>query len=138
MKKITFLLRPMLAVVLLWSPFAASAQEIILAGWHDFSAGYGLYKWEGTPKPADEALSDVTGDLWGGNGSRDTWGSTDGTYGPSEPVGTSATNGTMSLRTDRPVFYFKVTNNSSTGLILNRLLFDFASVNGNSPQDLQL
>ena len=107
-------------------------------GWHDFSAGFKLYRWPGSAKPADQGLVNVTGNLWGGDGSRDTWGSTDGSYGPNEAVGSSVADGSMSLRTDRPMLLFSLSNNGSTSLSLQRIAFDFASVNNNSPQNLRL
>lgn len=110
----------------------------VLVGWHDFSAGFGLYKWSGSSKSADQSLGGLEGQLWGGNGSRDTWGSTDGTYGFTEPVGSSEIDGTMSLRTDRPELFFSLTNSSANSFSLQRVSFDFASVSNNAPQNLTL
>ncbi len=61
-------LNRLLTIAVLCSPCVTSAQETVLAGWNDFSAGYQLYKWSGSAKPADTSLSGVTGNLWGGDG----------------------------------------------------------------------
>ncbi|MGJ8695284.1 MAG: endonuclease/exonuclease/phosphatase family protein [Verrucomicrobiaceae bacterium] len=117
---------------------SGSAHEVILTGWHDFSAGYQFYRYSGSPKGSDAGLTGVTGNLWGGNGARETWGSTDGTYGPEVEVGDDATDGAMALRTDRDFLDFTVINGTGGSLQLSRVLFDFASVNGNSPRNLKL
>lgn len=116
-----------------------TAQDVVLAGWHEFS-GFQVHRFLNSAKSADTNLSEVSGLLYGGNGSR-AWGSTDGTYGASEAVGTSAKDGTMSLKTDtvnNSKLFFSVTNEGSSSLRLNRVLFDFASVSPNAPQNLQL
>ena len=117
---------------------AASHAEEILVGWHDFSSGRQVHRFLNSAKEADQSLLDVNGLLYGGNGSRDTWGSNDGSYGPTTPVGSTNVDGAMSLRTDRPLLSVSLTNNSTSSLSLSQIVFDFASVNGNSPQNLSL
>ena len=117
---------------------ASSGQEVILTSWHDFSEGYQFYRFSGTPKSVDAGLAGVAGNLWGGNGARDEWGSTDGTYGSTLPVGDMTTDGAMSLRTDRDFIDFTIINGTAGTLELSRVLFDFASVNGSSPRNLKL
>lgn len=116
----------------------ALAEESVLVGWHDFSSGHRIHRFLNSAKSPDQTLNNIEGGMWGGDGSRDTWGSTDGTYGPTELVETSNANGAMSLRTDRPLLQFFITNESAQSLALNRVEFDFASVNNNSPQNLRL
>ncbi|MEN8870333.1 MAG: endonuclease/exonuclease/phosphatase family protein [Akkermansiaceae bacterium] len=115
-----------------------SGEEVVLASWYDFSAGYQLYRYSGSPKGADGGVVNVRGNLWGGNGARETWGSNDGTFGATESVGSSAIDGGMALRTDRDFIDFTVINDTAGSLELSRVLFDFASVNGNSPRNLKL
>lgn len=133
-----FFLAQMFGVASLCLVSKASSEEVLLAGWHDFSAGYQLYRYSGTPKDHDDGLSGVVGNLWGGNGARQEWGSNDGTYGVEAAVGTNAPDGAMSLRTDRDFIDFTITNNTGGSLELGRVLFDFASVNGNSPRNLKV
>ena len=116
----------------------ALAEESVLVGWHDFSSGHRIHRFLNSAKSPDQTLNNIEGGMWGGDGSRDTWGSTDGTYGPTELAETSNANGAMSLRTDRPLLQFFITNESAQSLALNRVEFDFASVNNNSPQNLRL
>ncbi len=116
----------------------ALAEESVLVGWHDFSFGHRIHRFLNSAKSPDQTLNNIEGGMWGGDGSRDTWGSTDGTYGPTELAETSNANGAMSLRTDRPLLQFFITNESAQSLALNRVEFDFASVNNNSPQNLRL
>lgn len=116
-----------------------AAQDVVLVGWHEFT-GDQVHKFLNSAKPSDTSLTDVSGLIYGGNGSR-AWGSTDGTYGPSEAVGTSAKDGTMSLKIDtvnNSKLYFTVENNTAGNLVLSSIAFDFASVNNNSPQNLTL
>ena len=119
-------------------PVCVMAEEELLAGWHDFSAGFRLYLLEGSAKVADQSSSGVEGRLWGGDGTRDTWGSNDGTYGPRELVGSRSSDGAMSLRTDRPFLKFSITNNGAESLALGRVVFDFASVSNRAPQNFRL
>lgn len=117
---------------------ALSAEDVVLAGWYDFSSGHQHFKWPGSPKAAVSELDNISGSLWGGDGARHTWGSTDGTYGATELVGSSATDGSMSIRVDLPNVRFTVTNGSTRNIHLNKVVFDFASVNGNSPRNLSI
>lgn len=119
-------------------PFPAEASDDIVAGWNSIPGPRGSFKWSGTPLAGVSDLDSVTGSLWGGDGARDTWGSLDGTYGATKAVGNTTANGAMSLRTDRPELFFKVQNNSPHSVSLTRIVFDFASINNNSPQNLQL
>ncbi|MFC0016215.1 Ig-like domain-containing protein [Roseibacillus persicicus] len=126
-------------VVLLISSVGASAEEMILAGWHDFSGSYGAFRNQGSAKKADASYFKVSGSLWGGDGARvSAQGCNDGTFGESFPVGSAAIDGAMSVRTDSAGISFTVTNNSVRAIGLQRILFDFASINGNSPQNLTL
>ncbi|MEN8661205.1 MAG: endonuclease/exonuclease/phosphatase family protein [Lentimonas sp.] len=114
-----------------------AAQDVVLAGWHEFT-GFQLHRFLNSAKNADTGLPDVVGKLYGGNGSR-AWGSTDDTYGPSEAVGTSVKDGTMSLKTDtvnNSRLFVTVENNTAGNLVLSSLAFDFASVSSNAPQNL--
>lgn len=120
------------------TPTLVQASDEIVAGWNSIPGPRGSFKWSGTPLTAVSDLDLVTGSLWGGDGSRETWGSTDGTYGATKAVGSTTINGAMSLRTDRPELYFSVQNNSPRSVSLTRIAFDFASVNNSSPQNLQL
>ena len=116
---------------------ALGADDVVLAGWHEFT-GFQLHRFLNSAKSADTSPTDVSGLLYGGNGSRN-WGSTDGTYGLSEAIGTSMKNGTMSLKTDtvnNSKLYLSVTNNTAGNLVLSSIAFDFASVSRNAPQDL--
>lgn len=130
---IPFLLLSLFAVL---APIKLSAQDVVLAGWHEFT-GHQVHRFLNSAKSADTSLTDVEGLLYGGNGSRD-WGSTDGTYGPSEAIGTSVKDGTMSLRTNEPNLYLSVENNTTGNLVLSSIVFDFASVSSNAPQNLTL
>ena len=127
--------------MLLLSPLlfsTASGTERVLTGWYDFSAGHQLYRFSGSAKASDVGIAGVTGNLWGGNGARNEWGSNDGSYGSVPGVGTNEANGGMALRTDRDFMNFTVANGTGGSLELSRVLFDFASVNGNSPRNLKL
>lgn len=116
----------------------ASAAAERLAGWHDFDDGFQLYRTSGSPKSADEYLTGISATLYGGDGTRDTWGSTDGTYGTSIAVETSATDGSMSLKVNNPNLYLTVINNTGSDAVLEQIVFDLASVATSSPQDLTL
>ncbi|MCP5537401.1 MAG: endonuclease/exonuclease/phosphatase family protein [Akkermansiaceae bacterium] len=133
----TCLLRVSAALVVIAAARSA-AQDVILVGWNDFSAGYGLYQSSGSPKTSVGDLVGVTGNLYGGSGSRDTWGSTDGTYGPTVAVGHTSTNGATSIKVNNPNLYITVTNGTVGNLLLNSIQFDFASVAGSSPKNMQI
>ena len=134
----SFVCQRLIAATSLLLASLSFGQEILVAGWHDFSAGHQLYLYSGSPKGIDTGLTGVTGNLWGGNGARNEWGSNDGTYGATGAVGNTTVDGAMSLRTDRDFIDFTIINNTGGSLELNRVLFDFASVNGNSPRNLKL
>ncbi|MGJ8652428.1 MAG: endonuclease/exonuclease/phosphatase family protein [Opitutaceae bacterium] len=119
-------------------PFKLSAEDVVLTGWHDFSSAFQAHRASGDAKDSEGEIKNVTGKLWGGDGARDTWGSTDGTYGPTEAVGSTATDGAMSIRVDKDKVYFTITNGSTRNIHLSKVLFDFASVNGNSPRNLSI
>ena len=72
---------PLIAVALLAIAGSAPASTDILAGWHDFSSSYGLCKTSASTKSAGEYLGGISASLYGGDGSRNIWGSTDSTYG---------------------------------------------------------
>ncbi|MGJ8654020.1 MAG: tandem-95 repeat protein [Opitutaceae bacterium] len=114
------------------------ADDVVLAGWNDFSSAFKAFKFQSSPKAAVSDLDNITGSLWGGDGARDTWGSTDGTYGSTESVGNATVNGSMSIRVDLDKINFTITNNTGRNIHLNKVAFDFASVNGNSPQNLSI
>lgn len=131
--------RSFVLLLLALSAARLMAQDVVLTGWHLFT-GHQVHRFLNSAKNADTSLSGVSGQLYGGNGSRN-WGSTDGTYGPREVVGATARDGAMSLKTDtvnNSRLYFSVTNSGISSLALNRVLFDFASVSVNAPRDLQL
>ncbi|MDF7824757.1 M60 family peptidase N-terminal accessory domain-containing protein [Pontiellaceae bacterium B12227] len=138
----TFLNKPvqfkLLMVLSLLSAMYVSASSTIIAGWHDFNDAYGLYKTAASPKSADEYLGGITASLYGGDGTRDTWGSTDGTYGVLNAVETSATDGSMSHRTDKPNMYMTLVNNTGSDAVLESVVFDLASVLTSSPKDITL
>ena len=115
-----------------------AAEEVVLVGWNQFDGGSQLHRYANSAKTAVGEFRDITGIMYGGHGSRNTWGSTDGTYGSSKPVGSTATNGSMSLRISGNNLNFRITNGSKRNLYLSRIVFDFASVNGNSPRNLKL
>ncbi len=117
---------------------ALPAHADILAGWHKFNDGYGLYQTSASTKLADVYLSGLTATIYGGGGSRDTWGSTDGTFGASTAVGTSATDGAMGHRTDKLDIFMTLVNNTGSNVVLDSLVFDLASVSTNAPKDLAL
>ena len=106
-------------------------------GWHAF-AGNSAHRWAAFPKAAVSDFARISGKLWGGNGSRGGWGSTDGQYGASVAVGSSGADGAMSMRTDSGFLNFTVENGSTGAVTLSRILFDFASINNNSPRNLSL
>ncbi|MGE9270021.1 MAG: endonuclease/exonuclease/phosphatase family protein [Verrucomicrobiales bacterium] len=114
------------------------ADDVLLAGWSDFSSAHQAHKWLSGAKVAESDLDNVTGSLYGGDGARHTWGSTDGTYGPSQAVGNSVTDGSMSIRVDFSNVRFSISNGTKRNLYLGQIVFDFASVNGNSPQNLSI
>lgn len=116
----------------------AKASNQIIAGWHDFNDGWQLYRDSGSSKSADEFLTGISATLYGGDGTRDAWGSTDGTYGISNVVETSATDGAMSHRTDKPNIYLTLVNNTGSDAVLEQVVFDLASVSLNAPQELIL
>ncbi|MDP0490446.1 MAG: Ig-like domain-containing protein [Verrucomicrobiota bacterium JB023] len=116
-----------------------AADEVILAGWHDFSSAHQAHRYQNSAKEPDDAYPAVGGTLWGGNGSRNAnQGSNDGTYGGTFAHGSSSLDGAMSVRTDSAGITFTITNQGVRAIGLHRILFDFASINGNSPANLQL
>lgn len=122
---------------LLSSPLRA--QDQVLLSWHDFSEGFQIYLTAADAKSATSAdFRSVTGNMYGGKGSRDTWGSSDGTFGPATPVGTTAADGAMALRTNGNNLTFTITNGGKRNLYLSEILFDFASVSTNSPRNFNL
>lgn len=115
------------------------AQDQVLLSWHDFSEGFQIYLTAGTGKSStSENFRSVTGNMYGGKGSRDTWGSSDGTFGPALPVGTAAADGAMALRTNGNNLTFTITNGGKRSLYLSEIHFDFASVSVNSPKNFNL
>ncbi|BDS06497.1 hypothetical protein NT6N_15370 [Oceaniferula spumae] len=124
--------------VLFFCTVSLRADEVVLAGWHDFSSGDQAHKTESNAKAAISKLRDVSGSLWGGHGARHTWGSTDGTYGPTQPVDSSATDGSMSMRVDAPSLWFTVKNGTKRNIHLSKVVFDFASVSTNAPRNLSI
>ena len=114
------------------------ADEVVLAGWHDFSSAFKAHRFLSSAKNSVGEVKNVSGVLYGGDGARDTWGSTDGSYGPSETIGSTATNGAMSIRVDLDKVFFTIKNNTKRNIHLSKIVFDFASVNGNSPQNLSV
>lgn len=138
MRRIKLYLAPLLPFFSLIPTAGLQADDKVLAGWNDFSSAYAAHRAESGAKAAVGEVKNVSGSLWGGDGARHTWGSTDGTYGPSQAVGNTDTNGVMSIRIDRPTIQFSVKNNSTRNIHLSKVVFDFASINGNSPQNLNL
>ena len=119
-------------------PAHLQADDVVLAGWYDFSSAHQAHKGINSAKVAVGDIDNVSGSLYGGDGARHTWGSTDGTYGAEKPTGSSSVDGAMSIRMDLPNVRFTVRNNSKRNIHLNKLVFDFASINGNSPQNLNI
>lgn len=139
MKYLISPLKLLLVPLCLLQSLALWADDVVLVGWHEFT-GNQLHRFLNSAKSEDTSLTDVSGLIYGGNGSRD-WGSTDGTYGPSEAVGTSVKDGAMSLKLDtvnNSKLYFSVVNNTAGNLVLSSIAFDFASVSINAPKDLML
>ncbi|MGJ8655842.1 MAG: endonuclease/exonuclease/phosphatase family protein [Akkermansiaceae bacterium] len=118
--------------------FQAYAADKVLVSWHDFSAGFQLYLTSGTAKGSTSTFQSVTGKMYGGKGSRDTWGSTDGTYGSTEPVGSVAADGVMALRTNGNNLDFTITNGGKRSLYLSEIVFDYASISPNAPSEFEL
>jgi hypothetical protein len=128
----------LIAAMLVACAGTATAANTVLAGWHDFSAGYALYKYASSTKAPDEYMSGISAFLYGGQGTRNAWGSTDGTYGSSYAVETSATDGAFAGRADLPNIYITFINNTSDDVTLDSIVFDLASVSTDAPQDLAL
>ena len=127
-----------LGALCLSSSPAVRADEVVLAGWHDFSSAFQAHRFLGSAKNSIGEVKNVSGVLYGGDGARNTWGSSDGTYGPNETIGSSATNGAMSIRVDKDKVFFTIKNNTKRNIHLSKIVFDFASVNGNSPRNLSV
>lgn len=127
-----------LALCALLSASALKGQEVVLAGWHDFSQSYQAFRYSSARKAAESDLAGISGSLYGGNGARNTWGSTDDTYGPSRAVGSSAADGVMSIRVDSPTVHFSITNSSGGNLTLSEIVFDMSSVSVNAPRNLRV
>lgn len=138
MKYLTSPAKLLLAPLCLLQTLALCADDVVLTGWSDFSSAFQAHKWLSGAKAAVSDLNNVSGALYGGDGARDTWGSTDGTYGATEAVGSSATDGAMSIKVDNDKVRFKITNGTGRNLHLSKVLFDFASVSGGSPQNLSI
>ncbi|WP_168441897.1 endonuclease/exonuclease/phosphatase family protein [Pontiella desulfatans] len=119
-------------------PTGLHADHAVLAGWHDFSSAFQAHRWLNSAKEAVSDLDQVSGSLYGGDGARNTWGSTDGTYGPAVETGSTAADGAMSIRVDKNTIHFSVSNGTSRNIHLDKVVFDFASINGNSPRNLEL
>ena len=116
--------------------FPLSANELLLAGWHDFSSSSQAHRFLNSAKDSVGDVRDVTGVLYGGDGARTTWGSTDGFYGPSEFESSNTPDGVMSIRVDRDTIHFTLRNEGTRNIFLSKIVFDFASVNGNSPRNM--
>lgn len=127
-----------LALCALLAPFPLTGQEAVLVGWHDFSESYQAFRFSTSAKDAVGKRNGVTGTLHGGNGARNTWGSTDGSYGPGAAVGSSGADGAMSIRVDSPTVNFTIRNNSGVNLTLSKIVFDMSSVTVNSPRNLRV
>ena len=138
MKSLVSPARLLLAPLCLLQTLALCADDVVLTGWYDFSSAFQAHRFLNSAKDSVGEVKNVTGKLYGGDGARDTWGSTDGTYGPTEAIGSTATNGAMSIRVDKDKVYFTITNGSTRNIHLSKVLFDFASVNGNSPRNLSI
>ena len=110
----------------------------VLVSWHDFSDGFQIYLTSTDTKNSTSTFQNVTGKMYGGKGSRDTWGSSDGTFGPSELVGSTEADGAMALRTNGNNLDFTITNGGKRSLYLSEIVFDFASVSVNAPQNFKL
>lgn len=126
------------ALCALFSHTPLLGQEVVLAGWHDFSQSYQAFRFSTSVKDAVGKRNGVTGTLHGGNGARNTWGSTDGSYGPSEAVGSSSADGSMSIRVDSPTVNFTIRNDSGGNLTLSKIVFDMSSVSVNAPRNLKV
>ncbi|MGJ8725258.1 MAG: endonuclease/exonuclease/phosphatase family protein [Roseibacillus sp.] len=113
------------------------AVEEVLVGWHEFDAS-NRHRFLNSAKDAFSDFNRISGKLYGGNGSRSGWSSTDGQYGGSVSVGPIVTDGSMSMRTDSGALFFLLENGSTGSVTLSRILFDFASINNNSPRNLHL
>lgn len=118
--------------------FSARADDKVLVSWHDFSEGFQIYLTSNAAKSSTSTFRNVTGKMYGGKGSRDTWGSNDGTFGPSEAVGSTAADGAMALRTNGNNLDFTITNGGKRSLYLSEIVFDFASVSANAPKNFNL
>ncbi|MDB4644410.1 hypothetical protein OAF59_01940 [bacterium] len=141
LKLLEFVKRPaslFLGGLCLFQSHALGAADLVLAGWHDFSSAFAAHRTLNSAKSSVGEVRNVAGVLYGGDGARDAWGSTDGTYGPSEMIGSSASDGAMSIRIDKNKIYLTIKNSTKRNIHLSKIVFDFASVNGNSPQNLSL
>lgn len=118
--------------------FPLWANELVLAGWHDFSSAFQAHRFLNSAKQSVGDVRNVTGVLYGGDGARNTWGSTDGFYGPSEFEAGSTPNGAMSIRVDRNTVHFTLQNGGTRNIFLSQIVFDFASVSGNSPRNMSV
>ena len=138
MDKIFFgmLLRLLFLSLLIHLP--SRGDDKVLVSWHDFSDGFQIYLTAGTAKNSTSTFLNVSGKMYGGKGSRDTWGSNDGTFGPSEAVGSTVADGAMALRTNGNNLDFTITNGGKRSLYLSEIVFDFASVSANAPQNFKL
>ena len=115
-----------------------NADDKVLTGWYDFSSAHRAHRALNSAKAAVSDIDNVSGVLYGGDGARNTWGSNDGTYGPTESTDSTAIDGAMSIRVDAPNLRFRVTNGTKRNIHLNKVVFDFASINGNSPRNLSI
>lgn len=126
-----------LGAISVFAPSSSFADEKVLAGWHEFDAS-NRHRFFNSAKDAFSDFNRISGKLYGGNGSRSGWSSTDGQYGSSVSIGPVVTNGSMSMRTDSGALFFLLENGSTGSVTLSRILFDFASINNNSPRNLHL
>ena len=141
LKLLEFVKRPaslFLGGLCLFQSHALGAADVVLAGWHDFSSAFAAHRTLNSAKSSVGEVGNVAGVLYGGDGARNAWGSTDGTYGPSETIGNTATDGAMSIRVDKDKVFFTIKNSTKRNIHLSKIVFDFASVNGNSPRNLSL
>lgn len=126
------------ALVMGFAPGVASASSF-LVGWYDFSTctGSGPCENSGDAKSADTnsvASGTITATMYGGDGTRLPWSSTDGTFGPGPSTGDSGGNDTMVMRPfgGENRLFFTLVNNTGFDVTLQNILFDGANLFGNA------
>ena len=113
---------------------AGSASAATIVGWYDFGAsGNNGHELPGDAKAQDQASAGATGTLFGGDGDRGGFSSTDGTYGPTQATdqGAPATgDGGFSIRqlSGDETVVFTITNGGLLPIRLDEFVFDYMPI----------